>query len=93
LFYEERVESFTDLGRKLRALDQDAGVRLIGGTGRRKILAFVTRFGPTYTMMAYSVVRGGTPGRRLQTVEFQNSRDLEMALRKFVKGRLQAWVY
>jgi hypothetical protein len=93
LFYEERVTSFPDLERKLRTLDQDAGVRLLGGTGRGRTLAFVTRFGPTYTMMTYSVVRGGLPGRRLQAVEFQDPADVERALRKLVKGKLHAWVY
>ena len=68
-------------------------MRLIGETGRRKTLAFVTRFGQTYTMMTYTMLGGGTPGRKLQTLEFQNPEDVERALRKLVKGRLRAWVY
>ncbi len=91
--YEEKVATFADLARRLRVLDQDAGVRLIGGSGRKKFLAFVTRFGEKYTLMTYTVSRTGTPGRRLQTLEFDSSEGLEGVLREFVKGRLRAWIY
>lgn len=93
MFYEDRVASFPDLERKLRTLDQDAGVRLIGGSGKRKTLAFVTRFGKTYTVMVYSVTGGGAPGKRLQASEFEDPVDVGRALRKLVRGRLRAWVY
>jgi hypothetical protein len=93
MLYEDRVASLSDLGVKLRTLDQDAGLRLIGGAGKRKTLAFVTRFGPTYTMMTYSVISGGTPGKRLQTLESQDPAEVVEALSKLVKGRLRAWVY
>jgi len=93
LFYEEKVTSFPDLARRLRSLDQDAGVRVIGGAGKQKVLLFVTRFGPKYTMMKYALGRGGAPGRRLQTLELGNVEGVEGELRKMVKGRLQAWIY
>jgi hypothetical protein len=93
LYYEDKVTAFPDLARRLRTLDQDAGVRVIGGSGRQKILLFVTRFGPKYTMMTYTLGKEGTPGRRLQTIELGSSEDVEEEVRKRVKGRLQAWVY
>jgi hypothetical protein len=93
LFYEEKVSSFPDLSRRLRSLDQDAGVRVIGWSGKERILLFVTRFGPKYTMMTYTWRRGGTPGRRLQTLELEGFEMVEEEVRKLVKGRLQAWVY
>ena len=93
MFYEDRVTSFPDLARRLRVLDQDAGVRLVGGPGRGKVLAFVTRSGPKYTMMTYAMGKAGTPTKRLQTIELGGFDSLEVALRKFVKGGLRAWVY
>jgi hypothetical protein len=93
LFYEEKVTSFPDLARRLRSLDQDAGVRVIGGSGKQKVMMFVTRFGPKYTMMTYAVGRGGAPGRRLQTLEFDTPEGVEGELRNLVNGRLQAWIY
>jgi hypothetical protein len=93
LFYEDKVTSLPDLARRLRTLDQDAGVRVIGGSGKQRTLLFVTRFGPKYTMMKYTVGRGGMPGRRLQTLEIGSPEGVEEEVRKEVKGRLQAWVY
>ncbi len=93
MLYEEKVASFADLMRRVRALDQDAGVRLIGGSGRKKFLAFVTRFGDKYTLMTYTMSRTGAPGKRLQTLEFDGSEGLEGTLKEFVKGRLHAWIY
>ena len=93
MFYEDRVTSFPALARRLRALDQDAGARLVGRSGKRRVFVFVTRFGPKYTMMTYSMGRGGMPGKRLQTLELDGHEAVEEALKKVVKGRLRAWVY
>ena len=93
MFYEDRVVSFPALMTRLGVLDQDAGVRLIGESDGKKIYAFVTRFGSKYTMMTYSFGKGGTPGRRIQTREFQTLGEVEGALKALVKGRLQAWIY
>jgi hypothetical protein len=93
MHFEDRVASFSELERRLRVLDQDAGVRLIGESGREEVLAFVTRSGLKYTLMLYSLSRTGAPGKRLQTLEFEGFDGLEKALRKLVKGRLRAWVY
>ncbi|HME19694.1 MAG TPA: hypothetical protein VKF15_08175 [Nitrososphaerales archaeon] len=93
MYYEDKVTSFPDLARRLRSLDQDAGLRVIGGSGKQKILMFVTRFGPKYTIMTYTLRRKGTPGRRLQTLELENFEGVEEEVRKAVKGQLQAWVY
>lgn len=93
MFYEREVASFAELMKRLRVLDQDSGVRLIGGSGRKRFLVFVTRFGQRYTMMTYSMKGGRTPGRKLQTVELDTLEGLEEALRKFVPRRVRAWVY
>jgi hypothetical protein len=93
LFYEDRVASFADLAKRLRGLDQDSGVRLVGGSGSSRFLVFVTRFGPKYTVMTYTMGRNGTPGNRLETLDFEGLKDLEGALRALVKDPLRAWVY
>ena len=92
MFYEDEVTSFKELERRLGTLDQDAGVRIITGTGRKRFLLFVSRFGERFTMMAYTMKKG-VPGKRLQTLEFDGLASLEAALKKFVKGGLHAWVY
>lgn len=94
MFYEQEVRSFPALSRRLRALDQDSGVRVLGGAGRRRYFLFVTRFGSRYTLMTYSVKgRSGTPGKKLETLEFGSLQGLEGALKKRVRGRLRAWIY
>jgi hypothetical protein len=93
LFYEERIRSLPALRRCLRTIDQDAGLRLLGRTEAGRVLVFVTRFGRTYTMMSYSVTKGGAPAKRLETAEFQSPGEVERALKKVVKGRVRAWVY
>ncbi len=92
MFYEEKVASLADLKRRLRVLDQDAGVRLVVGSGRNRHLMFVTRFGPKYTVMTYSIGRSGAPRTRLQTIEFDDFGGLERTLRE-IDGPLRAWVY
>lgn len=94
MFYEREVKSYPDLVEKLRVLDQDSGVRLVGRSGRRRFLVFVTRFGRRYTMMTYAMRRrSGTPGKRLGAVEFGSVEELERELVKLVRGQLRAWVY
>ncbi len=93
LFYEDKVTSFRDLAKRLRSLDQDAGVRLTGGSGKDRFFVFVTRFGRKYTMMTYAMGTGGAPQERLRTFEFGSPGAVEEALKKLVRGRLQAWVY
>ena len=94
MFYEQTLTSFPQLARRLRSLDQDAGIRVAGRAGGRRVLAFVTRFGPRYTMMTYSVKSGtGAPDRRLETLEFNSPEKVGAALRKLTSGRLRAWLY
>lgn len=94
VFYEQEVNSFPALSRRLRVLDQDSGVRVLGGGGKERYFVFVTRFGNKYTVMTYSM-RGAsnTPGRKLETLEFGSVEELEGALKRLVRGRLRAWVY
>jgi hypothetical protein len=93
MFYEDRVVSFADLNRRLRALDQDSGVRVIGGAGSKRFLVFVTRFGRKYTLMTYAMKRGGAPGKKLETLELDGLEDLELTLRRLARSPLRAWVY
>jgi len=92
--YEEEFRSFAELMKRVRVLDQDAGVRLIGGSGSSRFLVFVTRFGPRYTVMSYSMRgRSGTPGKRLQALQVDGVGDLERLLKGYAAGRIRAWIY
>jgi hypothetical protein len=94
LLYERPLTSFPELARRLKSLDQDAGIRLVGRWEGRKVFVFVTRFSLVYTMMIYSVNTGtGGPGVRLNTSEFDSPELVAAALRKLVQGRLHAWIY
>lgn len=93
MFYEREVSSPAGLMRGLRALDQDAGVRLQGRMGGKRFLFFVTRFGPKYTLMVYTMGRDGSPGRKVWTSEFDDVEALGRALKERVPGRLRAWFY
>ena len=94
MLYEQRLKSFPELVRRLRSLDQDAGIRLVGRSGGRTVLVFVTRFGSKYTMMSYTVrPRTGTPVRMLDAREFDSPERVGAVLRTLVRGRLQAWLY
>lgn len=93
MFYEDKVDSVAGLKRRLAVLDQDAGVRLLGGSGRKTFFVFVTRFGPKYTVMTYAMGKGGAPSRRLSTIELDGLERTEDELKKLVKEPLRAWVY
>ena len=94
MFYEKEVGSFEELVKIIRVLDEDSGVRLIGVTGRRKCLVFVTRFGRRYTMMTYTMGgKTGAPGRRLRVAEFDGVDAVTEALRRVAPGRIRAYVY
>ncbi|MDG7006915.1 MAG: hypothetical protein JRN06_01575 [Nitrososphaerota archaeon] len=94
MLYEQPLKSFSELVERLRSLDQDAGIRLVGRSGGKRVLVFVTRFGPKYTMMTYTVrPRTGTPLKKLDTREFDSPEGVGAALRTLVRGRLQAWLY
>jgi hypothetical protein len=92
MLYEQALSSFPELLKRLKALDQDAGVRVMGEVSGKKVFVFVTRFGPKFTMMSYAVRQGG-PGRRLQTLEFDSANAAVRALKELARGRLRAWVY
>ena len=93
MFYEKEVSSFGALANGLRTLDEDSGVRIVGARGSRRFMVFVTRFGPKYTMMTYSMKNDGTPARRLETFETSSIKELEEHLRKITAGGVRAWVY
>ncbi len=81
------------LTKRLRSIDQDSGVRMLGWSGRRKVIVFVTRFETGYVVMVYATKSGGAPGTRLQVVELDEAEKVIGVLRKLTKGRLQAWIY
>jgi hypothetical protein len=87
LVYEKRLRSLSAVRRELESLDGDAGVRVAGRYGGVGCLAFVTRFGSTYTVLVCSVgdERRGVPREKLETREFT---DLEMvvAMLKSISG-------
>ena len=93
LFYEEKVGTFSELEKRLRSIDRDAGVRMLGWSGKRSVLVFVTRLERRYVVMSYAMKSGGTPGTRLQAVELDEVEKVVGVLRKLAKGRLRAWIY
>ena len=94
MFYEEEVTSFDDLVKVIKVLDEDSGIRLIGGVSGRKCLLFVTRFGDRYTVMTYAMKsETGAPGKRLGVVEFDGVDAVAEALRRAAQGRIRAYVY
>lgn len=94
MLYEQEVTSLPSLMRRVRVLDQDAGVRMAGTFQGKKVLVFVTRFGGRYTMMTYTVgARTKAPGKRLATLEFDSVEGVGRALKGLAPRRLRAWVY
>jgi hypothetical protein len=94
LFYEKKVTSLDELVKAIRVLDEDSGIRLIGERNGRKCLVFVTRFGESFTMMTYSVVRKtGAPGRRLGVAEFDGVDAVAAELRGAAPGQIRAYTY
>ena len=91
---ERGVSTFSALMREARVLDEDAGIRFAGDLRGEKCMVFVTRFGPRYTIMAYSTKgRTGIPDRRLETTEVETPAALSTALRKLVGSSVRAYVY
>ena len=94
MFYEKEVTSFDGLLKAVRVLDEDSGIRLVGERNGRKCFVFITRFGESFTMMTYSMVRKtGAPGRRLGVAEFHGVDALAAALRRAAPGQIRAYVY
>jgi hypothetical protein len=92
--YEREVTSFSGLMKEARVLDEDSGIRLSGTLRGQRCLVFVTRFGPRYTMMVYSLKAGtGTPDKRLETIGIDTPAALAKALRPVVGARVRAYIY
>ena len=88
------MTSLSALAGAVRALDEDAGIRLLGESEGKKRLVFVTRFGPRYTVMTYEVRgRTGVPGKRLEVAELDGPDAVLEALRKAVPRRITAYLY
>lgn len=93
MIYEREVTSFQALMKGLRTLDQDAGIRLSGESAGKNVLVFVTRFGDRYTLMTYSKMKNGAPGKRLRMLEFDSIEGLARALKHVASTPLHAWIY
>jgi hypothetical protein len=94
MLYEKVLTSFEELMKAARVLDEDSGIRLIGRSGGRRCLVFVTRYGSRFTMMTYTVKAGGrTPGRRISALEFDSAQALAEALSEVATSRIRAYVY
>lgn len=94
LFFEEKVTSLDALAKAVRALDEDAGIRLLGQRGGKRCLLFVTRFGRKYTVMTYEASgRAGLPGKRLEVAETDDADAVVRALRKAAPKRARAYIY
>lgn len=95
MFYEKRIRSFAGLGREIRRLDSDAGIRVVGSYMRRPCFAFVTRFVGRYTVMVYERTGRRAPavGKRILSREFESPEELDEFLGRVTQKRIDAYVY
>lgn len=94
MFYERRMGSLAAVAREAESMDADAGIRVSGRYAGRRCYAFVSRFGPRYTVMLYE--RGGSGkelGKRLASEELESPEALKAFLRKIVSGKVEAFAY
>jgi len=83
------------LKRELQTLDGDAGVRVEGVSNGKKLFVFVTRFDETYTSVLCPSEGEGwkTPGRPIQTREFDNVEDALSFLKTITGRNVRAFAY
>ncbi len=95
MIYEKRLRSLPALRRELERLDGDAGVRLVGRFEGRRCLAFITRFGSTYTVLVYSA-KGTTnpsPGAKVASKESDDVKELVRYLEPIAGAKVDAYSY
>ena len=95
MFYERRIGSLAAVIKEAKTMDADAGIRMSGKYAGRRCYAFVSRFGPRYTVMVYEKQRGRRSGlgRRLASEEVEGTAGLKAALRKVASGKVEAFAY
>lgn len=95
LIYEKRVSTLAGLRKELRTLDGDAGIRISGAYGGRSCLAFVTRFGRTYTVIVYAVkgATGRASAEMLASKEFIEVDGAVAFLTQMATPKVEAYVY
>ena len=95
LFYERRIGSLSAVMKEAETMDADAGIRVVGRFGGRRCYAFVSRFGPRYTVMVYERRSGRKDGlgKRLATEEVAGTDQLKGFLKGIVTGKVEAYAY
>jgi len=94
LFYEKKVGTMGGLKKEVSRLDSDAGIRIVGQYMNRPCFAFVTRFITHFTVMVYArKVQNASVGRIVLAKEFESPEQLEVFLRKIIRGKVEAYVY
>jgi hypothetical protein len=95
LFYERRIGSLAAVVKEAETMDADAGIRMSGRYAGRRCYAFVSKFGPRYTVMVYAK-KGGSKdglGRMLASEELEGTEGLKAFLRKIVSRKVEAFAY
>jgi hypothetical protein len=95
LFYEKKIESFSNLMKEVRLLDSDAGIRIDGRRGGLPSFVFISRTPDGYAALVYEI-RGGKrrfPGRRLESREFRTTTELRTFLGEVTGKAVRAFVY
>ena len=95
MFFERRIGSLTAVAKEARTMDADAGIRISVVYEGRRCYAFLTRFGPRYTVMVYEkkAGRNGGLGKRLVSQELGRPEELVKFLRKVVPAKVEAFAY
>ena len=94
MFYERRIGSIGSILEEAKTMDADAGIRILGKYRGRSCYAFVTRFGPRYTMVVYERIgRRGRMGRRIAAEEAEGIEALRPLLKGVAGARVVAFAY
>ncbi|MGA2198417.1 MAG: hypothetical protein ABSG45_00615 [Nitrososphaerales archaeon] len=96
MFYEKKIDSFSQLISELDTIDLDAGVRAAGKYKAKKCFVFVTRSANGFTSVLCSMKRAGKesiPDKRLLAKDFENIQDLEKFLAEVVAKPVVASEY
>ena len=95
MFYERRIGSLAAVVKEAKTMDADAGIRLSGKYQGRICYAFLSRFGPKYTVMVYERKPGreGGVGKRLASLELDSLEELKDFLRRIASGSVEAFAY
>ena len=95
MLYERRIGSLAGVVKEAETMDADAGIRMSGVYAGLRCYAFVSRFGPRYTVMVYEKKSGhqGGLGKMLASQELDGPEALKTFLRNVVSGKVEAFAY